>query len=102
MPNVAVLGDQLQGNILQGSILSCQNTEVNSDGSISAAVGDTVIATGIVGTSVQTHTGQILTGSSSVMINGKPAALVGFSTWVAGPFTGTVLGPGAPTVQATD
>ena len=102
MPNIAVLGDQLQGNILQGSILSCQNTEVTANNVIQAAVGDTVIATGIVGTSVQTHTGQILTGSSSVQVNGKPAAVVGLSQWIAGPFSGTILGPGDPSVQTTD
>lgn len=102
MPNIAVQGDQLQGNIIQGSILLCQNTEVNADGTVTAAVGDTVIATGVVGTSIQTHTGTILTGSSSVTINGKPAAIIGISTWQAGPFAGNILGPGSASVMTTD
>jgi len=101
MPNIAVLGDQLQGNIIQGSILSCQNAEVQANGVTQASVGDTVIATGVVGTSIQTHTGTILTGSASVQINGKPAAIIGVSTWVAGPFSGVIIG-GDPTVQTTD
>lgn len=62
-----------------------------------AFVGDTVQATGYVGSSIQTHVGTIISGIPSIIApDGQPIAVLGISRFVAGPFTGTIVGPGCP------
>lgn len=103
MPNAAVLGDQLEGNIISGTITSCRYaSEVyHVEYGPIAFVGDEVTATGYVGPTIQTHTGQITTGKDRYTKNGSAIAVVGESQWVAGPFSGVIRGPGAPDVITT-
>lgn len=95
---VAVLNDNLVGNIFNGRILSCRyaSSIFTPCGPI-AFVGDQVIATGPVGSSVQTHVGQIISGLNSYIApDGQPIAVLNVSQFVAGPFSGIIIGPGCP------
>ena len=94
---VSVLNDTLTGNIFYGNVLECRFASqiITPCGPI-AFVGDKVIATGPVGNSVQTHIGQIVSGLPAYIApDGSPVAYLG-SNWIAGPFSGTIVGPGCP------
>ena len=98
MAVVSVLGDTLVGNIFSGTIISCRfaGTIITPCGPV-AFVGDQVQATGPVGNHVETHTGTIISGDPNYIApDGQPIAVVGLSQWQAGPFTGTIVGPGCP------
>jgi hypothetical protein len=103
MPNAAILGDQLVGNIVSGSITNCRYaSQVYSTKSGAIAfVGDQVTVTGYVGIALVTVVGTITTGNGKYTKDGSPIAEVGVSQWLAGPFSGTILGPGATDVILT-
>ena len=95
---ISVLNDTLVGNIFSGSIISCRfsSSIITPCGPI-AFVGDKVRATGPVGNSVQTHVGEIISGLTSYIApDGSPVAVLNISRWTAGPFSGTIVGPGCP------
>lgn len=95
---ISVLNDQLQGNIFSGSIISCRFAgQIICPCGPVAFVGDQVIATGPVGITVQTHTGTITTGLPNYIApDGSHIAVVGVSQFIAGPFSGIIVGPGCP------
>ena len=98
MAIVSVLNDTLAGNIYFGSIISCrfQGQIITPCGPI-AFVGDLVRATGPVGDRTETHVGQIISGLPQYIApDGQPVAVLQVSQWVAGPFSGIIVGPGCP------
>lgn len=98
MTIISVLNDQLQGNIFTGHVLSCRYAaSITCPCGPIAFVGDQVIATGPVGNTVQTHVGKITTGMNAYIApDGSAVAGIGISQWIAGPFSGTIVGPGCP------
>lgn len=101
MAVAAVLGDSLQGNIYFGSITSCRFAgKYTTPCGPLAFVGDEVTATGPVGDHTETHKGTIISGPPQYITgdDGQPVAVLGESQWVAGPFSGVIVGPGCPQV----